>query len=758
MVLKRFAFIVCATMVFASACASDSEKRDAYFEKGTSYVEEGRLKEALLEYKNSVKIDPAFTNGWVEIARLSMKQGNPKEAFRAYMKVVEKDPSHSDAHFNLAKLYMLAKKKDKAREHIDLALAKDSDNIEYLLVTAALFASEGNDENALEVYDRVLTLKEEDIRPYRGMARLRAKKNDFAGAEVALRNAIAIAPDAIRPRLDLVNLFNSSRQYDKAEVEMKAIVQDNSDNIGLLLVLGDFYSARKKYAEAEKTYLGALSKAPETLRPVMKLASHYEQRKEFDKAEGMYKKGLELKPDDDAVVMSMARFYSNRGALNKAEEMVDGLLQKNPGLLTALILKGELALRQLQFDSAVTVFTSVIAEDAKSVDGYYLRGVAYMALGTNDLARKDVLQALEVDPNHLKARVALAELYLKGREFSLAKDELEKVLDKKPYLYKANLLMGDTLAAMGEVDQAIQTYDLLAQQDPDNPIAFFRSGVLHLTRGDIDPAQENLAKARRINPQLMDVFGAMVRCHMVKKEQKEAIALCEDQLKVVKETPVAVAMVYAQMGGLYMQQGAFGKAEAAYNAAIEKNPNTTRPYYGLAAVYQRQGDPAKVVAQLQGVIEKNPKDPLPHVILGIMHEGEGDLEGAKVSYREALAIQKDIVAAANNLAYILADSNKDIDEALELARTAKSKATEDPNIMDTLGLVYYRKGLYESAISEFNDSLEKLPENATVNYHLGLALHANGNIEKAKKSLEKALALSSDFKGADEARAILAGK
>jgi len=151
MVLKRFAFIVCATMVFASACASDSEKRDAYFEKGTSYVEEGRLKEALLEYKNSVKIDPAFTSGWVEIARLSMKQGNPKEAFRAYMKVVEKDPSHSDAHFNLAKLYMLAKKRDKAREHIDLALAKDSDNIEYLLVTAALFASEGDDENALEV-------------------------------------------------------------------------------------------------------------------------------------------------------------------------------------------------------------------------------------------------------------------------------------------------------------------------------------------------------------------------------------------------------------------------------------------------------------------------------------------------------------------------------------------------------------------------------------------------------------------------------
>ena len=36
--------------------------------------------------------------------------------------------------------------------------------------------------------------------------------------------------------------------------------------------------------------------------------------------------------------------------------------------------------------------------------------------------------------------------------------------------------------------------------------------------------------------------------------------------------------------------------------------------------------------------------------------------------------------------------------------------------MDTLGWVYYKKGLYDSAINEFSDSLAKIPDNAIVHY------------------------------------------
>ncbi len=69
--------------------------------------------------------------------------------------------------------------------------------------------------------------------------------------------------------------------------------------------------------------------------------------------------------------------------------------------------------------------------------------------------------------------------------------------------------------------------------------------------------------------------------------------------------------------------------------------------------------------------------------------------------------------------------------------------------------VFYKKGLYDSAIAEFSDSLEKIPDNAIVHYHLGLAYHKKGDIHRARIELEKALSLNQNFDEADAARQIL---
>ncbi len=76
--------------------------------------------------------------------------------------------------------------------------------------------------------------------------------------------------------------------------------------------------------------------------------------------------------------------------------------------------------------------------------------------------------------------------------------------------------------------------------------------------------------------------------------------------------------------------------------------------------------------------------------------------------------------------------------------------------MDTLGWVYYKKGLYDSAIAEFRSSLAKAAENPTVIFHLGLAYHKKGELEKARAELARALELNNSFDGADQARALLA--
>ena len=94
----------------------------------------------------------------------------------------------------------------------------------------------------------------------------------------------------------------------------------------------------------------------------------------------------------------------------------------------------------------------------------------------------------------------------------------------------------------------------------------------------------------------------------------------------------------------------------------------------------------------------------------------------------------------NNLAYLLAETGGDLNEALRLAELALKKAPNQPNYRDTLGWVYTKKKMTDSAIQTLNALVLQEPKNPTYRYHLGYALLEKGESARARKELENALA------------------
>ena len=95
-----------------------------------------------------------------------------------------------------------------------------------------------------------------------------------------------------------------------------------------------------------------------------------------------------------------------------------------------------------------------------------------------------------------------------------------------------------------------------------------------------------------------------------------------------------------------------------------------------------------------------------------------------------------------------------LDDALKLATVAQEELKR-PEAEDTLGWVYYRKGLAQHAIAAFERAVAKAPDNPVYQYHLGLAQMKDGNTRQGRAALKRALALKSDFNGADDARKAL---
>ena len=197
------------------------------------------------------------------------------------------------------------------------------------------------------------------------------------------------------------------------------------------------------------------------------------------------------------------------------------------------------------------------------------------------------------------------------------------------------------------------------------------------------------------------------------------------------------------------------EAETAFLKAIELAPEYTQPYYELGVLYVAQKKLPEAEEKFRKVVGKNDKNVGAHTLLGVVLNSQNKIDDANKHYRRALELAPKNTLAANNLASNLSDHGGNMDEALKFAQIAREGAPEDPNVADTLGWIYYKKGLIDTAYPLIEDASRKLQKNAAVRYHHGMVLSKKGKTREAVAELKAALAIDAKFPGAEEAKKTL---
>jgi len=206
----------------------------------------------------------------------------------------------------------------------------------------------------------------------------------------------------------------------------------------------------------------------------------------------------------------------------------------------------------------------------------------------------------------------------------------------------------------------------------------------------------------------------------------------------------------------YAVQRDFAATEKALRQAITADPSYLPAYSMLGQLYTTQKRLDEARAGFEELARRMPKLAGPPTMVGMIFDMQKNTEQARVWYERALFIDATAAVAANNLAWLLADTGGNLDVALQHAQAAKAQLADLPEVDDTLGWVYYKKGLASLAIRSFEESVKKDAKNAMYHYHLGLAHLQNGDKDKARHSLKQALSLNPAFAGAAEAQKTLA--
>src|SRR5262249_792803 len=143
------------------------------------------------------------------------------------------------------------------------------------------------------------------------------------------------------------------------------------------------------------------------------------------------------------------------------------------------------------------------------------------------------------------------------------------------------------------------------------------------------------------------------------------------------------------------------------------------------------------------------------LLLAMIDESRpGNAASAIAHYRKVLELNPDNVLALNNLAYHLAEDDKTVDEALQYAQHLGSLTPGSPDVEDTLGWIYYRKGLYRTGVKHLQTATAKNPT-AQSKYHLSMAYARAGNPDQAKQTLEQALKMNATLPEAELAKRVV---
>jgi Flp pilus assembly protein TadD len=142
--------------------------------------------------------------------------------------------------------------------------------------------------------------------------------------------------------------------------------------------------------------------------------------------------------------------------------------------------------------------------------------------------------------------------------------------------------------------------------------------------------------------------------------------------------------------------------------------------------------------------------------LGMLYELEHKPDMARKYYEMSIKVDPNNALALNNLAYMISQTNGDLDQALTYATRAKQRLPEHAEINDTLGVIYIKKNLTDQAIDTFRTLVVTAPQNATYHYHYAMALLQKGDRDTAKKECLSALADKPNKQQENEIRQLMA--
>jgi tetratricopeptide (TPR) repeat protein len=338
----------------------------------------------------------------------------------------------------------------------------------------------------------------------------------------------------------------------------------------------------------------------------------------------------------------------------------------------------------------------------------------------------------------MPARLALTQVDLLRSDFDAAIRDSDEILKIQPGSIQGRVMKSAALMRTNKPDEARALIDPILKAQPNQPDALLQIAVLDLTQKKTKDAIDHFQKAYAAAPGNIRGLLGMSRAYLTDNQPDKSIEVIKTE---AQKYPDRMDLL-RELGNAQMAAGHFDEAVASYQSLLAKakDPKLQADVWSkVAQAYRYRGDVQHAVDALEKAHLGLPDSSNILTNLAMLYEEIGKSDVARKDYEQAIKLDSNNAFALNNLAYLISESNGDLNEALTYAQKAKQKLPNFTEITDTLGWIYMKKNLTDSAIDSFKTLVVQAPQNPVYHYHYAMALNQKGDRESAKKECQAAL-------------------
>jgi len=326
-----------------------------------------------------------------------------------------------------------------------------------------------------------------------------------------------------------------------------------------------------------------------------------------------------------------------------------------------------------------------------------------------------------------------------NEEFSGAPGDLltieDKISGKLAELLETNTSAGDIAAGTAHPTDNADAYD-----------SYLRGR--NVLRGQLNPktlqsAIDYFNAALRKDPKFANAYTGLADASLRMYDENKDSFWTEKALRAAKEAQALddkLPEVHFVLGSVYAETGQTAQAITELKRAQELAPNSDESYRRLGTAYLDAGQNEQAIRALEKAVELNPYFWVNQNALGNANRQTGSYEKALKNFQQVTQLEPQNQIGFANLGVVYMSMGRYQESIAPLEKALQ--LDPQPAVISNLGTSYFYLHRFPEAAKQFEKAVELNPNDETMMGNLADGYRAVGQMDKAKATYDKAIALA----------------